>query len=171
MLYLHNKTSYYEDNKIGYGINIDNPRIGMLSSPCEYLTLDAFNKGVRKSSTNKQFDYWLPILIKSDDWKNIHEEFINRINKICQIISLDKADLHAKVFKICSSIMNTLVVEIMNNKNNISMNDKFIDGYFAIYRLLKMFSVNETSRNLVLYQVKFSSKAVNLTLDVLDSNN
>jgi hypothetical protein len=143
----------------------------MLSSPCEYLTLDAFNKGVRKSSTNKQFDYWLPILIKSDDWKNIHEEFINRINKICQIISLDKADLHAKVFKICSSIMNTLVVEIMNNKNNISMNDKFIDGYFAIYRLLKMFSVNETSRNLVLYQVKFSSKAVNLTLDVLDSNN
>jgi len=32
--------------------------------------------------------------------------------------------------------MNNMVVEVMNNQNNLTANDKFIDGYFAFYRIL-----------------------------------
>lgn len=35
--------------------------------------------------------------------------------------------------------MNSLVVEIMNNGDNATANDKFINGYFALYRLLLAF--------------------------------
>lgn len=38
--------------------------------------------------------------------------------------------------KICLGLMNSLVVEIMNAANNLTANDKFIDGYFMFYRVL-----------------------------------
>jgi hypothetical protein len=50
---------------------------------------------------------------------------------------------HQNVVKVCSSLMNTLVVEIMNARNNVTANDKFINGYFSIYRLLKQFVADE----------------------------
>jgi ubiquitin-protein ligase len=137
------KTNALENSKLGYGVNIDNLKSGVLSSPCEYISRNAFDEGIRKSSLNKSFEYWMPILIKSENWKDIKVEFDKFINTITQKISSKKMDMYEGVYKVCSSLMNTLVVEIMNNKNNLNANDKFIDGYFAIYRLLKQYTIDE----------------------------
>lgn len=130
------------NSTIGYGVHIENPRNGILSSPCEYLSKECFvNGNVRKSSTNKPFEFWLPILINTRDWngpKNIKRQFLVSVNAICKKIEFEK-DEHLKVFKVCSSLMNSLVVEIMQNKGNATANDKFINGYFSMYRLLQQY--------------------------------
>ena len=46
---------------------------------------------------------------------------------------------------VISSVMNNLVVSIMNAKNNLTASDKFIEGYFSFYRLLKNFSSKNPS--------------------------
>lgn len=57
------------NSTVGYGVHVENPKNGILSSPCEYLSEESFTDGkVRKSSTNKPFEHWLPILIRSEDW-------------------------------------------------------------------------------------------------------
>lgn len=128
---------------IGYGVHIENRNNGILWSPCEYLSQESFSDGkVRKSSTNKAFEYWLPLLVKSEDWKgpkNIKKQLLLAVNDICSEIKFQKED-HQKVFKVCSSLMNSLVVEIMKNKENATANDKFINGYFSIYRLLQQYA-------------------------------
>ncbi|AYV80663.1 MAG: ubiquitin-conjugating enzyme E2 [Harvfovirus sp.] len=131
------KKSTFEDNVVlGYGVNIDNPKIGMLSSPFEYLSEEAFNDGIRRSSTNRGFTHWLPILIDTKQWHRISKLFFDNVMSIGKGINYGKIDPYETAVKICTSLMNTAVVEIMNNKNNLNANDKFIDGYFAVYRLL-----------------------------------
>lgn len=128
---------------IGYGVQIENPKIGILWSPCEYLSQESFKDGmIRKSSTNKAFQHWLPLLVQSEDWKgpkNIEKQFLLAVKAICNDIKFEKED-HNKVFKVCSSLMNSLVVEIMKNKGNATANDKFINGYFSIYRLMRQYA-------------------------------
>jgi hypothetical protein len=41
--------------------------------------------------------------------------------------------------------MNSLVVEIMNNEDNVTANDKFINGYLSFYRLLVEYSKEDKS--------------------------
>ncbi len=131
------------NSRIGYGVHIANPKSGILSSPCEYLSRESFVDGkVRQSSTNKPFEHWLPILIRNEDWngpKNIKDRFVSAVDAICADIRFTK-DIHQKVFKVCSSLMNSLVVDIMQNANNHTANDKFINGYFSIYRLMQQYA-------------------------------
>ena len=129
------KTSYKKGAVLGYPVNIENPKNGALSSPCEYLSLEAFNTGTRRSSTNKPFTNWLPLVIQQSDWPKVKEMFNKNVNLIATAINFTEP-FPGKVLKIFSSLMNQLVVEIMNNKNNLTANDKFINGYFALYRLM-----------------------------------
>ena len=137
------KSNHLDGAVLGYGINIDNPKNGLLSSPCEYLSIQAFSEGIRRSSTNKTFTDWIPVLVNSAQWKDIKKMFVENVEKIAQVIGIQKMPIAHKVVKVCSSIMTQLVVEIMNNKNNLNANDKFVDGYFAIYRLMSQFSVDD----------------------------
>lgn len=137
------KSTILDSAQLGYGVNIDNPKIGILSSPCEYISLEAFNDGIRRSSTNKPFSHWIPILVSTNQWGIVKGLFVDNIKQIAREIGFGKKDISEAAAKICSSIMNTLVVEIMNNKNNLQANDKFVDGYFAIYRLLSRFTIDE----------------------------
>lgn len=131
-----------EDNAIlGYGVNIE--KNGMMNSPCEYLSLDGFDEGVRRSSTNKQFDYWLPILVHSDQWKKVKPFFLEHIKNISKGGKFNLKFESDMVLKVACSIMNNLVVEIMNNKGNLTANDKFINGYFMFYRLMKQFATED----------------------------
>ena len=127
---------------LGFGINIENQRVGILSSPCEYLSKEAFDSGTRQSTFKKPFTYWLPILIESNDWQTIKPLFVQTVNFIAKELSYTTKTC-INVVKVCSSLMNSLVVEIMNTKNNVTANDKFINGYFAIYRLLKQYSSDD----------------------------
>lgn len=141
------KTTSKDGAVFGYGVNVDNPKTGMISSPCEYLSEEAYDEGIRRSSLNKTFTDFLPILIRSDDWKKVKPMFFSAVRELFDALSVDnkkKSDSEA-VFKICSAIMNSLVVEIMNNANKLTANDKFIDGYFALYRLMKQYSIDDRS--------------------------
>lgn len=137
------KTTVMDNAVLGYGVSVDNARIGALSSTCEYISYEAFDDGIRRSSTNKPFTHWLPILISSDRWNVIKPMFTDSILELGKSIGLSKQPEYEVAIKVCSSIMNSLVVEIMNNKNNLKANDKFVDGYFALYRLLKQLSIDE----------------------------
>jgi ubiquitin-conjugating enzyme E2 A len=128
---------------LGFGIHVENARIGSLSSPCEYLSKPAFENGTRQSTLKKPFEYWLPILIHSGDWlSTVKPRFLAAVATISKTLSFGNVE-HQNVVKVCSSLMNTLVVEIMNARNNVTANDKFINGYFSIYRLLKQFVADE----------------------------
>lgn len=137
-----NCQSNANNSTIGYGVHVENPKNGILSSPCEYLSKESYINGkIRKSSTNKPFEYWLPILTRTEDWTgdlNIKKQFEEAVHIICANVKYNEDD-HKKVFKVCSSLMNSLVVEIMKNKNNATANDKFINGYFSIFRLLHQY--------------------------------
>lgn len=124
---------------LGFGIHVENARIGILSSPCEYLSRESFDAGTRQSTFKKPFEYWLPILVESHDWTSIKPLFVSAVANISKALSFGNST-HLNVIKVCSSLMNSLVVEIMNAKNNVTANDKFINGYFAVYRLLKQYS-------------------------------
>lgn len=127
---------------LGYGVHLENAKIGILSSACEYVSEEAFKNGTRNSSTKKPFEFWFPILTHTDKWESTKALFIASMRTIGDAINCKNSNAEV-VFKVCSSIMNTLVVEIMNNKNNLTANDKFVDGYFAIFRLLIQYSLED----------------------------
>lgn len=138
------KDSYADGAELGYGVSIVNPRSGMLSSPCEYLSLQAYNDGNRRSSTNIEFSYWIPICIESKNLELVMPKFIDSVKEICKGIKY-QGTIDKQVCKVCCSVMCSLVVEVMNNKNNLTANDKFINGYFAFYRLLLEYAKSHPS--------------------------
>lgn len=120
-----NKQLNANNSTIAYGVHVENSRNGILSSPCEYLSKESFpDAKIRHSSTNKPFEHWIPILTRSDDWikKDVKNEFLSAVNTICTAINFTES-VHKKVFKVCSSLMNSLVVEIMRNGNNVTANE------------------------------------------------
>lgn len=128
---------------LGYGIHVE--RGISCTSPCEYLSKEAFDAGTRQSSLKKPFEFWLPILISEADWPVCKPLFLAAIDSIAAQMSAGKrpAARFEHVLKICASVLSNLVVEVMNNRNNLSANDKFIDGYFALYRLLAQYARDE----------------------------
>jgi len=139
------KTSFKEGAFLGYGIHVENPQNGALSSPCEYMTLEAFNSGTRRSSTNQAFEFWLPILVKTDLWKDkVKAYFLHRVRLIAEGIKYNSTP-HSTILKVCSSLMNQLVVEVMNNQGNVTANDKFINGYFSLYLLMKQYGKDDAN--------------------------
>jgi len=127
-----------EDMQLGYGVHVVNARSGMLTSPFEYLSLEAFESGTRGSSTNMPFEFWLPICVSSKLWNA--ELFAERIQSIAAAIGLPvQLPLEAKVLKVCASLMNSALVDLMKNAAedaNATANDKFIHGFFALYRIM-----------------------------------
>lgn len=124
------------DRMLGYGISIAGKVTKMLSSPCEFLSHEAYNAGFRQSSINVSFTHWLPIITPYKSWNDIKKLFFENAQEIYKSMG-EKYDGILSPMNICFSIMNSLVVEIMNQKNNLTVNDKFIDGYFMFYRILK----------------------------------
>ena len=134
-----NKKNVRDGAILGYGIHLENANNGALASPCEYLSLEAFGEGIRRSSTNKPFENWLPILVNEAQWTSVKPLFVESVMKIALSIGF-KQSVPAQILKVCSSVMNQLVVEVMNNKNNLTANDKFINGYFSLYRLMARYN-------------------------------
>lgn len=129
------KCTLKDKELFGYGINV-NEKNGMITSPCEYLSKTAYDNGVRVSTTNQVFKFWLPLYVNDDHWKSAKKLFYETITQIYKTMNKPKAGVEEMAVYILSSAMNNSVVEVMNAKNNLSANDKFIDGYFNFYRLL-----------------------------------
>jgi ubiquitin-protein ligase len=125
-----------EDHLLGFGASIIGKTTKSFVSPCEYMSREAFyDMNVRFSSINKPVDVWFPIITPYKKWNDIRDLFYEKMAIMSRSAEwkFDKVDTPVKI---CFSIMNMLVVEIMNAKNNLTANDKFIDGYFTLYNLL-----------------------------------
>lgn len=120
-----------------YGVTVPDRPNGSLTSPCEHLSVKAFVEGTRKSSTNREFGEFLPLYIKETHWTSDTQTlFCESIDKLYRSLKRPDIPNYQKPFVILSSLMNSSVVEVMNAKDHATANDKFIDGYFAFYRLL-----------------------------------
>lgn len=135
--YMNKSTADDPSTTIGYGIHVENN--GTFSSPCEYLSRSAYTNCTRRGSKNQPFEYWIPILITGP----YSGKFMEQLNRALETITAANSRLfprdtppYARLFKLCSSVMNNLVVEIKKNHDDITANDKLINGYVAFYRLL-----------------------------------
>ena len=146
----------YKETILGYGLNVS-PKF--ISSPAEYLSLDAFKSGIRRSTTNQPFDSWTPIFINEVHFKKSEELFYKNLTEISSKMGKGKAPIHEQVFHLFSNIMNGLVVEIMNLGNNLSASDKFIDSYYGCYRTL--IRVSKKYPQLIQYCNKMISTFIN----------
>jgi len=124
---------------LGYGVAVASNQV---TSPCEYLSLAAFQSGIRNGTRNQRFEYWIPLYINKAHFDQAKSHLITNCQVLYKALSQTSKTLRPdapvplQIFEILSSAMNNMVVEVMNNKNNLTANDKFIDGYFAFYRLL-----------------------------------
>lgn len=118
---------------LGFGVNLDNPRILTFSSPCELLSQEAFASGVRQGATNRPFTHWVPIVTPYAPWSKVAPLWSESMRQILPRMPVPEATV-----KLCCSIMNSLVVEVMNA--GATANDRFIDGYFAFFRILRQFA-------------------------------
>lgn len=131
-----------DDKILGFGASIQGKVTKSFVCPCEFMSHEAFfDMKVRFSSINKPVDLWFPIITPYKKWNEIRELFYEQMKLMAKTAgwNFNKTETPAKI---CFSIMNMLVVEIMNAKNNLTANDKFIDGYFTLYNLL-LHHVNE----------------------------
>jgi len=124
---------------LGYGILVSGNQV---TTPCEYLSLEAFTNGIRNGTRNQRISYWLPLYITKDHFAKTKQYLFDNSQVIyTELRKASKnlrqnAPLALQVLEILSAAMNNMVVEVMNNQNNLTANDKFIDGYFAFYRIL-----------------------------------
>jgi hypothetical protein len=125
---------------LGYGVYVTNQKTGTLYSPCEYISLEEFKNGTKRSTIGQIFTHWMPILIHSDMWDDVSKLFVDFNISISSGLGLKGKPVHEIVIKTCASLMNSLILGIINNKENTILNDKFINGYFAIYRIMAQYA-------------------------------
>lgn len=131
----------FTESIIGYGISINRK---IISTPAEYLSLKAYNNNTRTSTLNKTFTHWLPCFINNDNWKKVEKYFLLNIKKIYQsVYKNNNANNTVIVFTVLSSIMNSMVVEVMQLDKSLHASDKFIDSYFNCYRILNYYMNNQ----------------------------
>uniref|UniRef100_A0A6C0ACK1 UBC core domain-containing protein n=1 Tax=viral metagenome TaxID=1070528 RepID=A0A6C0ACK1_9ZZZZ len=136
----------FKESILGYGINVSQR---FISSPAEYLSLDAFESGIRGSTTNKPFNSWIVIFINESHFKKSEEVFYKYLTQIASKMGKTNAPIHEQIFELFSNVMNSLVVEIMNLGDNLSASDKFIDSYYGCYRTLLY--ISKKNRKLIDY--------------------
>ena len=118
----HTKMNH-EENALGIGLEISRiARTGMIknASPClDYISLKAFIKeGIRESSTNEKFSYWLPLLFGTQYDRTLHLGK-KSISMICT--GHTKRFREAMVLDLFPKILVTLGVQIMNEKRHASI--------------------------------------------------
>ena len=130
----------FTECSIGYGLGVKNERTAELASPCEYMdhsVLTSAADGVARSSTNMAIRFWLPIILKNAkfDGAVFRDQLMGiagHVVKLSPGLSQNEA-----ILKIFTSTMNGLVLQIMDQKASGKINDRFIDGYFSFFRLMR----------------------------------
>eukprot|EP00698_Gefionella_okellyi_P004284 TRINITY_DN13973_c0_g1_i1.p1 TRINITY_DN13973_c0_g1~~TRINITY_DN13973_c0_g1_i1.p1 ORF type:complete len:588 (-),score=116.47 TRINITY_DN13973_c0_g1_i1:46-1809(-) len=130
----HSKHSYKEA-VLGYGIEVTTDRGGVmreLSSPCEYLSHEAFHSdGVRHSVTKKPFQQWLPLYIDSEHYKRAQQPLQQALSRICTG-SPDKFQ-PSQALQVFPKLLNSMVVAVM--KGDAHASSRFLDGFCAFHRM------------------------------------
>ena len=140
ILCYHSKLTLKE-TIIGIGIQVEFHRDGNLrsiSSEFDYLSYDSFNSGVRNSTWNKPFNYFLPLVIKESNFDKGYPILIDTLRKIFNVQVIRSSE----VLDFFSTFMNCIVVELFKVGNNGEINrhasEKALTGYTSIHHLLLM---------------------------------
>lgn len=118
---------------LGYGLivkkNYDG-KISSISSPYEFLSLDAYKEGFRRTSMKAEFTDWIPVFINDEHWSRAKSEFESRLFKLMNAKNT-KEDRHRVILEFFALIMGSM---FENQQRKI--NEHFIEGYFSLHRTL-----------------------------------
>lgn len=121
---------------LGYGLNVrtnKQGRVSSMTSPCEYLSHKAFSSGTRASTNKSPLTHWIPIVINDQHWKRALPVWQQQLKGLAQ----NKKDTEPRqALAVLSSLMSGVVVDVMNNRSDTNASERFLEGYYAFYRLL-----------------------------------
>ena len=137
------KNTILNGHTIGYGLMLKAKKV---SSPFEYLSTEAYHGGVRKSATNESLHGFLPLYISPEHWGKVKRNFFTEINRIHKKLAQTKQRSHRSdemALDVIASLMNQAVVKVCLSKGKGTADDRFIDAYFGLYRLLQQLKIDE----------------------------
>jgi hypothetical protein len=125
----------------GFGVRVE--LNGLIETPAEVLTLAAFDSGVKRSTMNENLDFFLPIFISLEHWQKKAFPIFKR--------SIDRIFAHTTklppneypyppvqaILILCALMNSTCLAAEKAGADKRTANDRFINGYFTILRLLK----------------------------------
>lgn len=117
---------------LGFGLCLTEDRfteITKISSPYEFLSLEAYNQGVRQTSSKKKFDNWIPLYINQEHWERAQPEFESRV---LNLMNEQKEDLRKCILNFFGLFMGGM----FDGNLQMTINDHFIEGYFSMHRTL-----------------------------------
>jgi ubiquitin-protein ligase len=126
----------------GFGIRVDTA--GLLETPAEFLTYSAYDGGVKRSTTNQNLDFFLPVFISLSHWRDTgaFDLFKQSIATIFAHTTKLRKDQYPSaptqgVLILCSLMNATCLSAEKAGSSAATANDRFINGYFTLLRLLK----------------------------------
>jgi len=136
MTCFHMKTSF-KDCVLGLPIDFStNPRthkVDYISTTLDYLSLEAYDSGVRKSQWNESFQELLPLYLTADHFQRAKSRFEATIFKLSPHWPSDGFE-PGMVLEVIPKLMNTMIVLLCDK--GLSASDRALDGYFLLWRLL-----------------------------------
>ena len=146
----------YNEGGCVMGLGVCVARNGSVTTPAEYLSLDAFKGGAQRSSDNvKEFKHFLPLSIDAEHHKRAvggqedgegegegkpSRELTTTMAQVCGEV-YKRHGLGGALASVCGQMMTGLVVEVMNQKGGGKTSDRFIDCYFQLLLLLERVDV------------------------------
>ena len=132
----HTKASFRE-TVLGVPVDFSvNPRtncIDYISSTMELLSVEAFDKGVRKTQWNEDFKAWLPLFLTPDHFQRAKLRFERSVVQLSPHWKASR--FHPfMVLEVLPKLMNTMVVLLCDK--GLGVSDRALDCYFQLWRLL-----------------------------------
>ncbi len=131
------------DPKEIFGFGVEVSQQGTASSPGEILSKTAFDGGVRRSSTNESFSFFLPIFVSNEHFSNAKACFRSSIEAIYAAMIAKRKNAgnnkstkpEVMVLEVIGSLMNSACVATSDAKS--VYHDRFIEAYLSMLRILK----------------------------------
>jgi len=137
----------YTEALLGYGISIQRRgRQVNLSTPAELLSAEAYDDGLRQSTSKAAFELFMPAFInpkhscQDATWRRRIKETVLRLGKLYGCHTLEKAAL-----SVFPKLINTMLVEIMDPQTSKSAAIAYFEALLSFWRtfhyLLKTFKL------------------------------
>eukprot|EP00730_Choanoeca_flexa_P010651 TRINITY_DN1950_c0_g1_i1.p1 TRINITY_DN1950_c0_g1~~TRINITY_DN1950_c0_g1_i1.p1 ORF type:complete len:651 (+),score=140.42 TRINITY_DN1950_c0_g1_i1:226-2178(+) len=130
------------DLVFGFGIKVHTHatnRLNKVETPCEYMSLEAWDAGIRKSIYNLELDYFLPLYLTADHYRRTADCRQQLFQTLAERM---RVSVHAAMHRVLCSAMAHLVVNALQTRirgdasaGGISLSGRMIEGYMQLWRL------------------------------------
>lgn len=132
----HTKASFQEvvlGIPIDFSVNPRTQRVDYISTTMDFLSVDAFDAGVRQSQWNENIKGVLPLFISLEHFQRARPRFEKAVVQLSP--HWRSTRFHPfMVVEVVPKLMNTMVV-LLSDKG-LAVSDRALDGYFMLWRLL-----------------------------------